>query len=307
MAVPKYRLERNNTGIFTTAFRYNIENIDEAELFGDLYFDLDNKDDFEAVREDAITILAYLKTVFRINYEETYIYFSGKKGIHLIIPSSVLGIAPNKKLNVIFKSIAFKLKSFTKKGTLDMVVYDNKRMLRIPYSVHEDTKLYKIELSYDELRNLSHDEIKELAKTPRKTNINHPKSLNKPAQQQYIWFTENYEDILEVKVKKNNRKNTLKVTPPCIQSLIDDGVTEGSRNNCIAILSSFYKNCGKSYEEALELVSEWNDTRVSPSLKPNEVKRTIVSIYNGQASYGCSALKNLNLCDESKCSLKRKG
>jgi hypothetical protein len=295
--------ERNNTGVFTTAYRYNIDNIDEAYLFGDLYFDFDSKENFELVREDALRTLAYLKIVFRIEPDDTKIYFSGNKGVHIVVPARILGIEPDKKLNAVFRFIAENVKSFTPNKTLDLVIYDNKRLFRIPNTIHESTGLYKIQIVEKELREFTHEQIKMLAEWPRVVKTKEPQ-YNQFANAQYKRYIEQY--IQESNKKVNvTHKGTLKCTPPCIQHLIDNGAIEGARNISIAVLASFYKNCGVSLDETTNKISDWNERNIAPT-KQSELNKTVKSIYLGKSSYGCKTLKEVSECDESKCPLKRK-
>ena len=304
-SIPILRRERNNTGIFTSAYRYSSENQDNWTFIGDLYFDLDKDGDFEAVREDAITTLAYLKTVFKVGYDESQIYFSGKKGVHIVVPHNILGVEPSKNLNLAYKAVAKKVSTYASNGTIDLAVYDSKRMFRVPLSKHEDTSLYKIELSYDELRNLSFEEIKEVAKTPRRPNVSHPKSLNPFGQRQMTWFQENYGEVLEIKISDRPNNEVLRMRPPCIDDLLENGAGSGGRNNATAVVASYYRKAGKTYEEALELCDEWNATRNTPPLHPREVEHTVQSIYRGRASYGCNTIKTIARCDLKKCPLKK--
>lgn len=270
-----------------------------------MYFDFDKDGDFEAVREDALTALAYLKTVFRLSYDETRIYFSGKKGLHITVPYSTLGVQPSKDLNLVYKSIAKKISSFTENDTIDHGVYDSKRMFRVPFSKHEDTELHKIELSYDELRNYSYEKIKEEAVRPRKPNITHPTSLNPFSQRQFEWFRENYQEILEIKMNDRPHDDVLRMMPPCIEDLLENGAQKGGRNNSTAVIASFHKSTGKSHEETLELCEEWNRNKNNPPLHSREVKNTVQSIYRGRASYGCNTLRTLAKCDLERCPLKK--
>jgi transcriptional regulator of met regulon len=296
--------ERRHRGVFSTMYRYNTEKLDEAFLYGDLYFDFDNKQDFEKVRSDAKTVIAYLKTVFRIQSDEIRIYFSGNKGVHIIVPAELIGIEPDKHLNGIYRIIAEDVKSFIKNKTLDLVIYDNKRLFRIPNSIHEATGLYKIAITYNELVNLSHEEIKQMAKQPRHIPFKKPK-YSSFANTQYKRYVEKYIQAAANENKDIQYHGTLKVTPPCIEYLIENGAENGNRNNSIAVLSSFYRNQGKSLNETTSLIEDWNNKNITPT-KASELKKTVKSVYTGKASYGCTSLKAISVCDSKKCPLIKK-
>ena len=105
--------ERNFCGTFCSAFRYNTTDIDNSLMYGDMYFDFDDVDDFEHVRKDAIVVINMIEVVFLIKKEWLKIYFSGNKGIHIILPAKILGVTPSAELNQIYKYIANLAKGFT--------------------------------------------------------------------------------------------------------------------------------------------------------------------------------------------------
>jgi len=296
--------ERGNQGVFATAYRYNTDNPDESFLYGDMYFDFDNKDDFEPVRADAITVMAYLKTVFKIESEQIRIYFSGNKGVHIIIPASIFGIAPDKELNGIFRTIAENVQSFTRHKTMDMRIYDNKRLFRIPNSIHESTGLYKIPITLQELRDLQHEDIKATAQNPRVMDVKSP-VYNHFAHSQYVRYKEKH---AEEAIKRNENithNGTLKYMPPCVRHLVENGAQSGNRNNSLAALTSFYKNTGLSLDETMETLTEWNDNNVQP-IKHSELRATARSVYKGKSSYGCTSMKVVSVCDFDNCKLMNK-
>lgn len=299
---PYLQFNYGNKGIFINAYSYNNFNLDESYLYGDLYLDFDNKEDFEKVREDVICSLAYLKTVFKIDYNDIEVYYSGNKGIHIMVPAEVLGIEPNKELNLIFKSIAKKISSYTTNKTLDMQIYDNKRMFRVPGSIHEDTGLYKIKITVEEVRSEKYNDILTRASSP----IHITKStymLNAFANKQFQWFIQNYKQILDIGVIKNNKTNNLKYTPPCIEYILENGANDGNRNNTVAALASFYKSTGIDSDECIENILEWNSEK-SVDLDPREITATIHSIFRKDKAFGCHRLKEISVCDITKCALK---
>lgn len=292
--------ERNHYSSFCTTFRYNTKDIDNSLMYGNLYFDFDDINDFEKVRKDALTVISFLDIVFSIKQEECLrIYFSGNKGIHIIVPANVLGIEPDNRLNNIYKHIATIAKGLSPYKTVDTQIYDNKRLFRIPNTIHEKSKLYKIPISVNELRNLSEESIRELAKTPR--DIKFQNALFVPAaNQRYKQIIEEY--LREVKEKEKNSKKRFKkkieFVPPCIDSLIKNGAREGERNLSIACLAGFYKSYGKTLEETYSLISDWNDNNVKPT-GTNEMNKTIKSIFSSEKQYGCSTLSSISECNKT--------
>lgn len=297
-------LKRNNFGIFKTTFNYNSDNQDEAYLHGDFYLDFDSSD-FELVRQDAIKAISYLKVVFGLSnpMDQLRVYFSGNKGVHIIVPSEVIGITPRKNLNEVFRTIADAISEFSTNKTIDLKIYDNKRLFRIPNSIHEKTGLHKVEITLDELRYEKGDCIRNLAKNQRNF-IPKEYSLCKQANKMYETFIE------RTAIRLNDFKNikstgTLKYTPPCILKILEDGAKEGQRNHTIAILSSFFKSNGKNLDEALEILERWNTEKNSNPTPSSELKKTARSLYTSEKSYGCSSIKTLELCMKDDCKFKK--
>lgn len=297
------RNQRNNTGIFKTAYKYNIADQDKAELYGDFYLDFDSTD-FELVRKDAIKALSYLKIVFNIDINNNcLIFFSGNKGAHIIIPAEVLGVTPNNNLNDIYKTIAEALFDYIDNKTLDLRIYDKKRMFRIPNSIHEVTGLYKVNITLDELRTSPYQTIKTIAKTTRRI-IKIDKTFNRVANSIFNNFIEKSNAKIE-SYKNIKSSGTLKYTPPCITEILEDGALNGQRNNTIAILASYYKASGKDMKDCMDLMSEWNELKTANPVSGYELKRTIQSIYTSDMQFGCSSIKNLGLCSKQYCKFKK--
>lgn len=298
------REQRNNTGIFATAYCYDIEDQDKANLYGDFYLDFDSTD-FELVRKDVIKAISYLKVVFRLPDVEKVckIFFSGNKGAHIIVPAELLGITPSNDLNEVFKTIAEAIYEFTEHKTLDLRIYDKKRMFRMPNSKHESTGLHKVYLTVDEMKELSYDNIKEIAKFQREI----PETEHvycKEAATMFNFFRERSQKrLLEFNNVKSN--GTLKYTPPCIKAILEDGAMNGKRNNTIAILASFYKASGKDLKTTIEELSEWNEERNAMPTPQAELNRTVRSMFTRENCFGCSAIKSLELCSDEKCRFRK--
>ena len=296
---------RSNYSVFASAYRYSDKQVDKSDLYGDLYLDFDDVENFERVRKDALTALSYLKIVYHIEETQVRIYFSGNKGVHIIVPAEIFGIEPMPLLNGVFKTIAMSIRSFTPNKTIDTKIYDNKRMFRIPNSIHEKSNLYKIPLTPQELRTVSHQEIQTMATQPRDMAFSKVIETNHIAEQQFKKAIDEFY-LLDKEAKKDKRyKSKYDFTPPCIQHILTNGALEGQRNISIACLTGFYKNSGKSLNETMELIAEWNSNNAKPTGEM-EMKKTIKSIFGGDKIFGCSTLKLISVCNESQCKLAKK-
>ena len=293
----------SNVGVFKTAYKYNTKDINNSYLLGDFYLDFDDKENFENVREDVLTTINLLCKIFKLKIDEINIYFSGGKGIHLTVSKEVLGIQPSKHLNVVFKYIMNFLRNQTKHKTIDIKIYDNKRLFRVSNSKHEKTGLYKIRISYDELKSLEYDSIRQLA-TNKRLYCDNKCELNNYASNIYTHFYKKAMiefNRLATEEFFSNSKKKIRDTPPCIQKLIDDGPVEGTRNNTIAILTSFYYTKGLTYQETKMKLLEWACGEISEV----EINRTLKSMYHNEKRYGCRTLKIYSECDYDNCPLMK--
>lgn len=303
--VKDYRIKNNNTGIYLTAYVYDSTDQKEANLYADFYLDFDAEDDFDKARQDAISSVTYLKQKFTYNIPESLIriYFSGKKGIHLVVPAIVLGVQPDKHLNEHYKTMATSISEETVNGTLDLKIYDRRRLFRLANSKHADTGLFKIPLTYFELVMLTVDEIKALAEMPRAIQYETPYEITR-AKMEYYTNIEKWANRFGHKFDSTKKfeSKPLTFTPACVQELIDAGPQRGNRNNTAAALTSFWKKQGCTEQRVWEYLVRWNNE----SMPEWELKNTMQSVYHNSYEYGCSTLETLATCIGEKCPLFRK-
>lgn len=121
-----------------------------------LFFDLDNKN-LEQAKKDAITLTSRLGAEGIDVYEHAALYFSGNKGFHIEVP--IAKEFTPEQLKTICTNLASDLESF------DAVIYNATRLIRLVNTRHQETGLFKIQLDFSDLVELSMDQIKEKAKS----------------------------------------------------------------------------------------------------------------------------------------------
>ena len=299
-----FRTKYNNKGIFTTAYKYSEILQEKALLLGDLYFDFDveleNDDDFDKIKRDVEMCIAYICNTFGIEEQQIDLFFSGNKGVHLILKHQYLGIEPHDNLNQIFRAIAEDIYNILPHKTMDMKVYDRRRLWRMANSIHNKSGLYKIPIELRELRELSLSDITELAKNQRFLLKKDPVLVNKAN----MIFKSKSGRIGEKPVFKKRKTNIeIKVIPPCINELINGNVQKGQRNNTAIALASFFHQQGASKEDCLSKLEEWNNKKCEELLPQREIDMVIDHVYETGYSYGCSGLRVLATCNKRKCPL----
>ncbi len=305
--VNTFRFKYHNTGVYTTIYSYDNKDQNEANLWAPFYLDFDKdqlsieEDAFEEVRDDTLLAIRYLNAILNIPIEYISIYYSGQKGIHLIVNPLVFMIEPCKELNAMYKLLAEDINAIAKANTIDIGLYDNKRMFRLPHSIHQTTGLYKIPLTYDELKSLSISEIKELAKRPRHIETTQPELC--PQARSIMTSYKHKIQLQRKNVKKVKYDKKLDITPPCIQYILSETVPAGQRNNTSIALASFFRQRGYDDETAEGMLFSWSEDYCSPPLSERELEDVLKKVYAKEYKYGCNKLKELAPCELHKCKL----
>ena len=300
-----FKKRHGNVGLFTSAYAYNVRNPAKAYLIGSLYLDLDDENNFGHIREDALLAIAFFENICGIYREDINIYFSGKKGIHITVPDTVFGFKPDKGLNKIFKSIASDISLMTNHGTVDTRIYDNRRLFRVPGSIHQETGLYKTPIMFDELNSLSRGEILRLAERPRLLKSKQPgqsPEYSKQANGIYLRYAD------KINQKENTdtlrQKHYISWSPPCVKMLYKRHTGRGERNNTVAMLAGHFRARGFHLTRTIEILAEWNSKYCAPPLTGKEIEKTVRSLYHSHKNYGCSTFQALELCDPA-CKYKK--
>jgi len=159
--IEKLRKQYGNVDVYQSIWRYENHKEDEptVKCVAPLYFDIDNPN-LNVALEDT------RKLIDKLDYPENkvQIFFSGQKGFHVIVEEWTDNADALKKYAIMMKGTEIK--------SIDTQIYDKRRLLRLSNSKHIKTGLYKIPLTIDEIRRLSTDEIREIAKKPRYTDGN---------------------------------------------------------------------------------------------------------------------------------------
>ena len=142
--ITKYSDKYNNTGIYSSIWHFDDQDISKATRLGSLYFDIDNSD-MDISWQEAKTL--YLHLLKFIPEESIIVYYTGKKGFHIECEALALGINPSNRLPTLYRYIAKDLSISLNLNSLDFSVYDARRMWRLPGTKHQDTGLYKTKLS----------------------------------------------------------------------------------------------------------------------------------------------------------------
>lgn len=310
--VEDFRQRYNNIGIFTTAYHYaNRERtgkIDAPYFYLDLDLsELADKDKkvsnlaWVKLQEDLRRILSAFKTFYKIEVQQVGIYFSGKKGLSVLVPTPVFKLEADENLNSTFRLIAKDLSKRTFHKTIDLKIYDNRRLWRMVNSRHEDTGLFKIPLSFRLATTLTLPEIKKLA-TERQEDyiiLTHPNNT-----------AANRIKELQIEAEKASTKcfftgKTFSYTPPCITNLLQSSIEAGQRNIVVTSLASFFKQHGHNLNETKEILRQFNRNNCSPPLPDREILLSVNSVFKKNYTWGCRTFSLLSKCEKDKCRIAK--
>jgi hypothetical protein len=312
--VEKFLKDFKNTDVYYGVYNYEIQDIkdvNECALYGSLYIDLDHEiedeNSFEKIKWDTKMTVQYFQTYFKIPKEMIQVYFSGSKGFHVVIPAVILGILPDKELNIKFKTLAMLISRAIKSETIDTRIYDRKRLFRMPNSINGKTGLYKVPIPLDMLWECTLDDMREWASEPRDLHFQVPVLVRESALHYH-----NLLKLITQKAKPESKKKREYIAPsgprtllPCVREILSNGAQKGQRNNTTVALASSILQSGKQLAEVIEILEEWNELN-DPPLDERELHTTVTSAYQmfrSGKTYGCAAFKETGMCVGKECKL----
>ncbi|MEN6565890.1 MAG: DNA primase small subunit domain-containing protein [Veillonellales bacterium] len=299
----------NNFQVFATVQRFaNAVKTKGENFISPLYFDLDDAENPQKSQKDAAKLIDFFLTELDCKSQDIQVFFSGSKGFHILIHEKALGIEPRNNLHKIMKHLASYLVFRLELTALDLVVYTAPRMMRLPNSIHEKTKLFKTQLTVNEIRTLSLDEIKTLASAPRtiaptaeEDIMQRPKAAN--------LYKNKMEEYLQAAITATTRYDKTEyhfmkgVYPACVQDLLDKGWKKsGDRNLATVQLACYFKDAGYSQEDALKTLESWvvkftsADSGYQKQQRIANTRSVVSAIYSADNEYkfGCAYIRSLH-------------
>jgi Primase C terminal 1 (PriCT-1) len=250
--------------------------------------------------EAAKRLSAFLLEEWGVDSHALQIYFSGAKGFHLMLDTRIFGrVIPSKNLPTVFDSLRRHLAQEipeSLRGTIDLSIKDRMRLLRLPNTIHENSKLYKIILNPTELENLDPEQIRELAHTARPLRFTDETGLVSCVD---IRVNPKASELFS-RVRRQTAKLTRKpfvyrirrpadlsnLEFPCagVQKIWESHIEPGYRNNSAIRLASELRLMGLSSDETEQKLLEWN-RRNAIELPTTELQSVVHSAYQHRFPY----------------------
>ena len=286
----------------------------------DYAIDIDSLDgDFREVKD--VASLFFRDVILPMFELKTYrMKFSGRKGIHIVIPgdSFFLAISPTEYAAA-YPIVPLQITKFFStmlppeslaKLKLDLALYNPRRLLRCAYSLHTETDLVAVPIWPDELERFNPERdakpetvtVDEEWLNPKATAGEASLLLQKVAE----WLKREREEK-PLKPRRFTRRIKPGQVMPCLQAFMEQGFkTEGCRNlvlfNAIQAIKRF------SLPISPEALVEINARGPCP-LPERELKAMIRYHFEKRADssyfFNCETMRQANLCPPEACQLRR--
>ena len=266
--------------------------------------DLDHPD-LTLALDAARHFTAFFADRWAIDPNALQVYFSGAKGFHLMLDTRLFGkILPAKDLPLLFDSMRRHLSEELPerlRETVDLTIKDRVRLLRLPNTVHEKSKLRKIILSLDEVATWNADAIREYAASSRPLTVTDETGLVSQIDVKENPAAARLFQHIRRQVKKFIRRpfayrfrrpeDLAHIEFPCaaLQKIWESHIESGYRNNCAIRLASELRLLGLSADETGEKLLQWNE-RNHIDLPSDEIHNVVRSAYQHRFPYryGCA-------------------
>ncbi|MHA1248730.1 MAG: hypothetical protein ACTSRP_01940 [Candidatus Helarchaeota archaeon] len=310
-------VQKYTSDVYATIQQWEKSKFDEGELeYTPLYFDLDGK--FEETLEDAKKIIQFFEETLELKQPAYQIFFSGCKGFHIIIHQKVFGILPSNNLTYIHKDIAQFLTEVLNLKTLDERVYSRRRQLRVLNTKHSKSKLYKVEISREELFEItSFNDISAISSKPRNPLFGLESfEILSQFPLACTWF-QSFVKAYQEKERLRRFQPIEKLEfqgehPPCVEQLLNEHIQkENTRNMATLALATYFKDIGTSPEETLRILIDWI-LKIPRHLTSKKTDRELIAAtksvvdtvyrYPERYHFICAVMKNLGMeCNILNC------
>jgi len=245
-----------------------------------LYFpiDIDGEDSLIVARD----IIDFLYD-HEVPVEYIRVFFSGRKGFHIMIPNGMIGSEPSENISSYMRKFYELLLGLE---LVDTSIYNHVRLFRYPNTIHSETGLYKYELTIQQLQTLSFEQIKSLATKP--SDYKAPLYQGSP-----IPFLHNYWNEAVSRSTSIIKQFTISDDTPeeakyyCYKAIFRRGADEGERNETALRAAWILKKTGLPMEIAMDTMKKWNLLN-KPPLSEREIETVTKHAFEHSYKFGCT-------------------
>lgn len=258
-----------------------------------LTFDFDCEQNLLKARDDVRNLLNKIKTHTNLSSKEiseaTYVYFSGNKGFHVHI--CLTEYLPQANIEAICKHLGSNLSTF------DTSIYNDTRIFRCNNTKHQKSGLWAVPLDLSTFKELTVEQIKEVAKQPSTVNVHIPVAIKVEVFEGLK--VQKVEEQVVVEVEEDDIAGKIRglvsvpfdecprSVPRCLFAIQRGVMVPGHRNKVMLALARYYRNAGYPKELAhhtLKGIAELN-SKLHPEADPitrDEIWLTVINSAYGQ-------------------------
>jgi hypothetical protein len=218
-----------------------------------LVFDIDVEGDIDEALRQARRLAAWLVDRFKLEPDDLMFFYSGSKGFHVSIPSSLWGGTPAANFHDYARRFAETL-AINAVVKIDSGVYARVNLLRAPNSKHRKTGRYKVQLRYDELLNLKPEAIFEIAAEPREGWIPEPVGVNSEAADVWREIVKLVDDDKAASTERRPSNGAAKLNPTT-RAVLVEGSFVGDRHRELFSSAANLAEFGSVQELAFALLT----------------------------------------------------
>lgn len=241
-----------------------------------IWFDFDDRNNFENVRKDAIELIDRLKKN-KIDEKSIKLFFSGGKGLHVIV--DVENDLTRKDVETVCRKLSKGLNTF------DASLYDYSQILRVEGTPHNETKRYKVPLKIEQLKTSPYVDI--LTYASDLNNVKDDFSWERTSLSIDLLREDKKEEKIKVEVSSTLSK-ILRDKPKHWKDykwalLNAFGLNNNERHSSMLVLAATCKGLGYPEELARSFLESFDDKyalTTKGTKKPEEIDNVITSVYS---------------------------
>ena len=236
-----------------------------------LWWDIDREDDVARATRDARRLAAFIVARHRLDGSELLIFFSGSKGYHIGLPTSVFSPEPSSTFHQVARHFAEAIADRAS-VEIDAGIYDRVRAFRAPNSRHPKTGLHKRRLDFDELIHLKLGAILKTAAEPEPFDLPGPPDTSENATTDWVAAVEHVERATKARQERFSANGKTPTLNRRTLEFIRDGATVGDRHRLLFSAAANLAEFGCQSALAHALLTE---AGLDSGLSPKDVRRQI--------------------------------
>jgi len=260
--------------IVDDAMRLDVRGFNAVTWSRFLWFDIDDAD-LNRGLERCGRLASFLLDRYDLDDTDLLVFFSGSKGFHIGLPTSLWQPIASKQFARCCRAIAERLAA-SAGVVIDVAVYQAVQPFRAPNSRHQKTGLHKRLVSLQELERLHADAIRNRASSPLAFEIADAPAIHSRAVDD--WKAAELSIAEQVEAVRAFELNRVELNRSTVD-FIRDGAEAGDRHRMLYSASAnlFEFGCPLALANALLM-----ESALDSGLPPNEIKRAIQNAYSKQ-------------------------